>query len=268
MGEAGAVALGAHNPADNLIAAGVFQRCLGEIAAMKQRHDAVADVEDVIEAVTDENDADAVLFQALDEVEHLADFLDRQCRSRLVHDDDACVERGGARDRDSLALPAGEILDVLVDGFDLDVETIEMFRSAAARLLVIDDSQAEPTMAGFAAEIDVLKDRHVPGEREVLIDHLDPNGMSIARTGEAHRPALEHDLAPARLEQAGEDLHQGGFAGAVVADDAEHFAAGEMEIDVVERRDRAEELGDATRLEKRKLALSTRERVHSFPPSK
>src|SRR5207248_2300609 len=134
-------------------------------------------------------------------------------------------------------------------------------------LLMIDDGQAEAPTAGLAAEIDVLEDRHVPGEREVLVDHLDADRMGLTRAHEAHRLAGEDDLALAWLEQPGEDLHQGRFTGAVVADDAEHLAAGEVEIDMVERSDRAEIFGDATRLEKRRLKLGRDGRgwIHLFP---
>src|SRR5206468_1678982 len=80
---------------------------------------------------------------ALDEVEHLADFLDGERRRRFVHDHHARVEGGGAGDGDGLALAAGKVLDVLVDRFDLDVQPGEVLGRFPPALLMIDDGQAE-----------------------------------------------------------------------------------------------------------------------------
>ena len=44
---------------------------------------------------------------------------------------------------------------------------------------------------------------------------------------------------------AGEDLDEGGLAGAVVADEGDHLAGVDPEVDVGERLDGAEALADA-----------------------
>ena len=138
------MALGAHDPADDLVAVGPVERRLGEIAAVEQRHHPVADIEDVVHAVADQDHADAVVLQALDQVEHLADLLDGERRRRLVHDHDLGVEGGGAGDGDRLALAAGQFLDVLVDRFDVDVQPVEMVgRQLRAALLCRRWSAAE-----------------------------------------------------------------------------------------------------------------------------
>ena len=82
-----------------------------KLRTMIERHDTVADIEDVVHPVGDQDDADAVILEALDKVENLADFLDRQRRRRLVHDHDPGIEGGGAGDGDRLALAAREFLD-------------------------------------------------------------------------------------------------------------------------------------------------------------
>src|SRR3546814_2640927 len=60
--------LGPHDPADDIAPCGLVKRRLGEIGAMKQGHHAVTDIEDVIHAMTDENDADTLVLQPLDQV--------------------------------------------------------------------------------------------------------------------------------------------------------------------------------------------------------
>ena len=107
------------------------------------------------------------------------------------------VEGGGARDGDRLALAAGQLLDVLVDALDVDLEPVEMLRRHLARLCRW-STMVRPSelAAGLAAEIDVLEDRHVPGEREVLVDHLDADVAGVARAAEMDRPCRRRRARP------------------------------------------------------------------------
>ena len=77
--------------------------------------------------------------RTLDEVEHFADLLDRQRGGRLIHNDDARVEGGGAADGDGLLLAAGELLDRLVDRLHPDLQPVEMVRGHLAALLPVDE---------------------------------------------------------------------------------------------------------------------------------
>ena len=54
-----------------------------------------------------------------------------------------------------------------------------------------------------------------------------------------HRLAADEDLAAGRLDHAGEDLDQRRLAGAVVADQADHLAAVDVQIDAAKRIDAA-----------------------------
>src|SRR5690606_30391534 len=92
---------------------------------------------------------------------------------------------------------------------------------------------------------------HVSGQREVLIDHLDALGAGVFRAGEPDRATIENQIAFGRLVEAGEDFHQRGFAGAIVAHNAQYLAVVDAEIDVAQRGDGAEIFGDAARIEKR-----------------
>ena len=55
--------------------------------------------------------------------------------------------------------------------------------------------------------------------------------------------------------KARENFHQRRFAGAIVADDAQHFAAIEMEVDVAQRGDGAKIFDDPPGFEKRSRRL-------------
>ena len=73
---------------DDLALGDVLRRELGDVLAEPQDRDPVGDLEDVVQVVRDEHDAEALLAQALDEVEHLAGLRDAERRGRLVEDDE------------------------------------------------------------------------------------------------------------------------------------------------------------------------------------
>ena len=63
--------------------------------------------------------------QAADQAQHGLDLGHRQRRGRLVHDQDARLEGGGAADRDRLALAAGELGHQRPQIGDVDLEGVE-----------------------------------------------------------------------------------------------------------------------------------------------
>ena len=75
------------------------------------------------------------------------------------------------------------------------------------------------------------------------------------------RLAVEEERALARRVEARQDLHQGRFAGAIVADDAQHLAGVDMEIHIAKRGDGAEIFVNAFRLEQRGRLIR-----HRLPP--
>ncbi len=162
---------------------------------MIERHDAIADVEDVVHAVADEDDADAVILEAADEIENLANLLDGESGGRLVHDNQARIESGGAGDGDRLALSARQFLDRLFDAFHMDLESLQMFGRHGAGLGEIDDVEAENPAARLAAQIDVLENRQVSGKGEILVDHFDADPAGIPGACELDGAAIENDLA-------------------------------------------------------------------------
>ena len=90
-------------------------------------------------------------FRSLIEVEHLADFFDRQRGGRLVHDHHLGVERGCARDRHGLALAAGQLFHALAHAFDMNSEVIEMRLGMLGAGLLIHQRQEAKQLAGLLA---------------------------------------------------------------------------------------------------------------------
>ena len=101
----------------------------------------------------------------------------------------------------------------------------------------------------FGTEDDVLDNREILDQHEVLMDHADADGDGVVRRVDRHRLAADPDLAAVGLVEAVEDRHQRRFAGAVLADDAVDRAALDFQMDVTVGMDRAEALVDADKLD-------------------
>ena len=96
---------------DDLAVGDVAGRHLRDHPAQVEAGDAVGDLEHVGHVVADQHDAEALLGQPADEVEHLAGLRDAQRRGRLVEQHDLGVPEHGLGDRHGLALAAGERRD-------------------------------------------------------------------------------------------------------------------------------------------------------------
>ena len=71
-------------------------------ASVAKDRDLVGDLEHLLHAMADEEDGDALPFQVADKLEQLLNLVRGERRRRLVHDQDADVERNGLGDFDRL----------------------------------------------------------------------------------------------------------------------------------------------------------------------
>ena len=74
---------------------------------------------------------------------------------------------------------------------------------------------------------------------------------------------IKPDVAPVRPVEPGNEIEQGGLAGAVRADDADQFAFGEVEINVVDRGEPAEAPCQSTQRKQGRMAGDCRVRAVS-----
>ena len=81
-----------------------------DLAAV-EHHEAIGDVEDVVDVVADEQDRASACLHLAHEMEDLGGLGERKRRRRLVEDDEIRLLVDGARDRHSLALAARELAD-------------------------------------------------------------------------------------------------------------------------------------------------------------
>jgi hypothetical protein len=94
------------------------------------------------------------------------------------------------------------------------------------------------------AQQDVLHDRQVRREGELLVDHRHPGRPAVGGRARGVRLRAEAHRAGVRPHRAGEDLHQGALARAVLADQRVHLAGPHRQVDAVQRDRRAERLAD------------------------
>ena len=129
-----------------------------------------------------------------------------------------------------------------VSGWRFKPDLIQHLLRAGAHRVVVEQAAAA---ADLVAEVDVLRDRQVLGEVELLVDQHDAGGLGLARADEAPLLSVDRDAALGRRFVAGEDLHQRGLAGAVFAEQADHTTRRELEAHVVQHAHRTERLADA-----------------------
>ena len=138
--------------------------------ALEHDADAVRQVEDVVDVVADEEDADALALQLKDEVADLRRLRRAEGRRRLVHDEDLGVEVDGAGDGHRLTLAAGERLHRRLEVLEAGVEPAHHLSSRRLHGRVVQRAQAGHELP---AQEDVGGGIHVVGQGQGLVDGLD-----------------------------------------------------------------------------------------------
>ena len=232
-----------------------------------QDGDAVRDLEDLGEPMRDEEDADALLDQQPDTLEEGGRLMRRQGGSRLVHDQDSSVDGQRLGDLDGLLLRHREPLDQPARRHPpVDAQLCQELSGGRRHGPAVDDRPAHR----LAAEEDVLRDRPLRQEVELLVDDADAGSLGILRVAEAHFLAGHANRSGLGDVRSGEDLHQRRLARAVLAQHRVDLSGAQVEVDLAEHRDAEERLADAAHLEQRRgwLAgnLGDRRRVRHPPP--
>ena len=100
--------LAADHPRDDLVDGGLGDGVGGDVLAVAHHGDGVAEGEDLVEAVGDEDQGAALVAQAAGDREQPVDLDAAERRGRLVHDQQAGVERDRLGDLDDLLVGDGE----------------------------------------------------------------------------------------------------------------------------------------------------------------
>ena len=103
--------------------------------------------------------------------------------------------------------------------------------------------QPRPAGVGGGHE-HVLRHRHVRAQFDLLVDESDAQFLRYGRRRDLDRPAVEQDLAAVGPHDPVDDVHQGRFAGSVLAGDGVDLASAQVETDGLQRMGRAERFAD------------------------
>jgi hypothetical protein len=201
---------------------------------------------DLVQLVADHDRGDALGLEADDEVEEVLRLLLVERRSGLVEDEELHVFVECLGDLDELLLADAQRLDLLVGVFGQADPSEEVLRGAL-RFDPVDD--AAP--AGLVAEEDVLGDRELGDQRQLLVDDHDAGGLGLLDTGELGDLGLEDDLAGVRAVRVDtrEDFHESRLARTVLAADRVDLAGLHGQGHVGEGLHTGEFLGDRAHLE-------------------
>ncbi len=218
-----------------------------DVRAVAHDRDDVAEIEDLVEPVRDEQERAALVAKAPRDGEQPVDLDARQRGRRLIHDQHASVERDRLRDLDDLLVGDREALGRTV-GIDAHAEPEEERLHLTAHRPAVDPAEASD---GLPAHEDVLRDRQVGEERGLLVDDGDARLLRLGGRREVDVLAVEAELARVAAVEPGDDLHERGLARAVLADEGVDRAGIEAQAAGAQCDDGAERLDDPGQLEHR-----------------
>src|ERR1700722_17653322 len=121
------------------------------------------------------------------------------------------------------------------------------FNSAVAAFAMRLWSTRAPRISGSRPREKFSGAGHFGTRVEFLVDDRDASSLGVLNAREANRRTLDPDFAVIIDMHAGEDLHQGRFARAVLTHKRVDFAASQVEVDVAKRRHSGKGFGYAFR---------------------
>ena len=203
-------------------------RALLDQAASLQRQHAVG-VFDGRQAVRDDQ-CRAPEHQPLQRVLHSAFALAVQCRRGLVQDQHRRVLGDGARDGQPLALAARQLVAVVAD------RRVQALRQALGKVQQVGAAQgrAHRFARHFGPQRDIARQRVVE-QHDVLADQREL-AAQCPHVPVVQRHAVQADAARRRLDEAGQQVHQGGLAGTRRTDQRHGLAGPHLQRQAVHRR--------------------------------
>src|SRR6516164_4940801 len=221
-------------------------RPLGHHPPQVQHRDPVRDLEDVIQVVGDHHHRQPAVAEPFDQVQHGPGLHHPESGGGLVQQHQLGVPHHRLGHRHRLPLTSRERGHRLPDrahrGHPQGAQGVG--RLQLHRVLV-----EQAAAQALPAQEHVLDDVQVVGQRQILVDGLDPQRGGVPGAPNVHRPALEVDLTMVRLVHAGDAAGEHRLPGAVVPTQAGHLTRGQVQVHPVERLHRPEVLVDAPQLQ-------------------
>ena len=199
----------------------------------------------------DEDERGALVAQGPHDLEEVLDLGGIERRGGLVQDEQLGVEEERAADLQQLLLALLEVGDER-GGVDVHAQAFEEVARLGDHGPLV-EREERPHL--LLAEEDVLVGEKVVEEVELLVDEGDARLLDRLDRGSGEVGAVEGDGAGVGRVRAGQDVHEGGLARAVLAEKGVDLPARDVEVHAPQDGDAAERLVDAAHGEK----------VHSAP---
>ena len=196
-----------------------------------------------------------VVHRGAQHIEEVLGLRRSEDRRWLVENDDVGVASQALDDLDPLSHPGRQVGD---PGIGVDPEPV------ALADLDHPPPSRPPVQRSAFAEDDVLPDAKGLDQAEVLMDHPDPVPGCVVGIADDLPLAVDEYRAGISGNQPDQDLHQGGLAGAVLAEDAMDTAVVQAQVHVVAGHDGAEALRDALEMDGGNRPGAGSRRFHHF----
>src|SRR5260370_9239757 len=211
------------------------------VLAVAQHGGPLTQVEDLLEAVADEEDGQAAVAQRADDREEALDLVQRERRGRLVHNQNARIQRQRFGNFDQLLVGHGQPANGCLCR-NRDLELAEQTARRAPHTAPVDGAERGRRLV---AQEHVFGHREVRKQSGLLVNDGDPELTGVRRTVNLARGPVQVDATAVPLMYASEDFDERALARAILADQRVRLSRAELERDAVERLGRAEALRDA-----------------------
>ncbi|MCY1300806.1 hypothetical protein D9M70_503880 [compost metagenome] len=134
-------------------------------------------------------------------------------------------------------------------GIDRKPHVGQQLTGALVQARPVDDAETGAAAVRQPTEKDVLADRELRHQRELLVHGDNAGGKGVVRRGEVAVLAIDADRARCRLGHAGEKLDQRRLARAVLAHEGMHLAGCEAVGEFGEGDSRAVTLGHGPKVQ-------------------
>ncbi len=231
----------AHVPDQGLVV-GCRHRQVGHHLAVLEHDDPVGNARELAHPVTDVQHPATRRDMTVHELEEQLGLGVGQDGRRLVEDEQPRVLVQRASDERELLLTEAEQVHPPLQQPDRQIEGLEQVTS-----LIAHGGPAEipgPT-TDLSTHEDVLEDGELREERRLLMHHCHAETDCLARRRGGVRLSLEGHDAAVRAHHAGQHLHQGRLACAVLSHDNDPFTCMDLDVDVLQRLGRPKRQGQA-----------------------
>ena len=186
----------------------------------------------------------------------------RQGGRRFVENHDPRVPGKGLRDLDHLAQTHGKPVHQRCRG-EVDADPLQRLSRLAVHDPVRKKSQRRSRRP---VQVQVFGKGHVQKEVQLLVDERDPRLVGIHGAPRVKRHAVQQHFAAVPLQYSTQDVHHGGFPGAVFSDETQDRAFfPQCQVDVLQYLDAGEALVELPQLQDGHVHGSTPPTVSLLP---